>query len=73
MRRIGTMKKYSIVVELAANGFSAYSPELRGCIATGRTRDEVERNMREAIAFHLDGLREEGQPIPEPKTFSAYV
>lgn len=67
------MKKYLIVVEPTETGYSAYSPDLPGCVATGQTRAEVENNMREAIAFHLDGLREEGQPIPEPQTFSAYV
>jgi predicted RNase H-like HicB family nuclease len=67
------MKKYLIVIELAETGFSAYSPDLPGCVSTGRTREEVEHNMREAIAFHLDGLREEGQAVPEPHTYSAYV
>jgi predicted RNase H-like HicB family nuclease len=67
------MKKYLIVVEPTKTGFSAYSPDLPGCIATGSTRVEVGRNMREAIAFHLDGLREEGQPVPEPQSYSAYV
>ncbi len=67
------MKKYLIVIEKTASGFSAYSPDLPGCISTGHSRDEVEKNMREAIAFHLDGLREEGQPVPEPQSYSAYV
>jgi len=67
------MKKYLIVIETATSGFSAYSPDLPGCISTGRSHEEVEENMREAIAFHLDGLREEGQPVPEPQSYSAYV
>lgn len=67
------MKKYLIVIEKTSTGFSVYSPDLDGCVSTGATRDEVERNMREAIAFHLDGLREEGQSVPEPHTYSAYV
>lgn len=67
------MKKYLIVVEPTQTGFSAYSPDLPGCISTAQTREEVERNMREAIAFHLDGLREEGQAVPEPNAYSAYV
>ncbi len=67
------MKKYLIVIEPTATGFSAYSPDLPGCVSTGRTREEVEQNMRDAIAFHLDGLREEGEPVPEPQTYSAYV
>ena len=67
------MKKYLIVIEETAIGFSAYSPDLPGCVSTGVTRDDVEQNMREAIAFHLDGLREDGEPVPEPHTYSAYV
>lgn len=67
------MKKYLIVVEPTKTGFSAYSPDLPGCVSTGATRSEVEQNMREAIAFHLDGLREEGQEVPEPQSYSAYV
>jgi predicted RNase H-like HicB family nuclease len=67
------MKKYLIVIEPTQTGFSAYSPDLPGCVSTGQTREEVERNMREAIAFHLDGLREDGQKVPEPQTYSAYV
>jgi predicted RNase H-like HicB family nuclease len=67
------MKKYLVVFEETATGFSAYSPDLEGCVATGRTREEVERNMREAIEFHVQGLRLEGLPVPEPHTFSAYV
>ncbi len=67
------MKRYLIVIEPTKSGFSAYSPDLPGCVSTGRTREEVEQNMREAIAFHLDGLREEGQAVPEPHTYSAYV
>ena len=65
--------KYLIVIEKTDTGFSAYSPDLLGCISTGKTREETESNMREAIAFHLDGMREDGDPIPEPTTESAYV
>jgi predicted RNase H-like HicB family nuclease len=67
------MKRYLIVVEQTNVGYSAYSPDLPGCVSTGRTRANVEQQMREAIAFHLDGLREEGQIVPEPHTYSAYV
>jgi predicted RNase H-like HicB family nuclease len=67
------MKKYLIVVEKAASGFSAYSPDLPGCVSTGRSQEEVEKNMKEAIALHLDGLREEGHPVPEPGSYSAYI
>ena len=67
------MKKYLVIVEQTNTGFSAYSPDLPGCVSTGRTREDVEQNMREAIAFHLDGLREDGQALPEPNTYSTYV
>jgi len=65
--------KYLIVIEPTSTGFSAYSPDLPGCVSTGATRDEVERNMQEAIELHLEGLREEGYPIPEPSSSSSYV
>ena len=65
--------KYLIVVEETATGFSAYSPDLDGCIATGGSRHEVEREMQEAIAFHLEGMRAEGLPAPAPHTYAAYV
>lgn len=64
---------YLIVIEPTGTGFSAYPPDLPGCASTGATCEEVERNMREAIELHLEGLREEGYPIPEPGTSSAYV
>jgi predicted RNase H-like HicB family nuclease len=67
------MKKYLVVIEPTQTGFSAYSPDLAGCVSTGHTREEVEQNMREAIAFDVDGLREEGQPVPEPGSYSAYI
>tara|TARA_A100001037_G_C14734319_1_gene450192 strand:- start:118 stop:333 length:216 start_codon:yes stop_codon:yes gene_type:complete len=67
------MSKYLIVIEKTGTGFSAFSPDLDGCISTGNTRDEVEKNMKQAIEFHLDGLREEGDTIPEPSTESAYL
>lgn len=66
------MKKYLIVIESTATGYSAYSPDLPDCVGTGEIRAEVEANMREAIAFHLDGLEDEGLPIPPPKTQAAY-
>ena len=65
--------KYLIIIEPTATGYSAYSPDLPGCVSTGVTREEVEHNMREAIEFHLEGLRLEGLPIPEPSSQSAYV
>ena len=65
--------RYLVVIEKTPTGYSAYSPDLGGCAATGKTREDVERAMREAIEFHLDGLRREGQPIPSPHTYSAYI
>ncbi|MDQ3310004.1 MAG: type II toxin-antitoxin system HicB family antitoxin [Gemmatimonadota bacterium] len=65
--------KYLVVMEKTQTGYSAYSPDLDGCIATGETREEVERNIREAIEFPLDGLREAGCPLPEPHSASTYV
>ena len=66
------MKKYLVVIEQTGTGFSAYSPDLPGCIATGATREEVEREMREAIEFHLDGMKQEGLEIPVPHSYSTY-
>ena len=65
--------QYLIVIEKTETGYSAYSPDLLGCVSTGATREEVEQNMREAIEFHLDGLKLEGLEIPQPTTSSAYV
>jgi predicted RNase H-like HicB family nuclease len=65
--------RYAIVIEKAANNYSAYVPDLPGCVATGANIQEVNQQMKEAIAFHLDGLREEGLPIPEPTTLCEYV
>jgi len=67
------MRKYAIVIEQGENNLSAYVPDLPGCITTGRTIEEIERNMREAIELHLDGLREDGEPIPEPHSAVGYV
>lgn len=67
------MKKYLIVVEKTGTGYSAYSPDLDGCVATGKTREEVEHEMQEAIAFHLEGMAQSGEPIPEPQSYSRYV
>lgn len=65
--------RYGVVIERAEGNFSAYVPDLPGCVATGAKIDEVEREMREAIAFHLEGLREDGLPVPEPTARWAYV
>ena len=65
--------RFLIVIEKAKRGFSAYSPDLPGCVAAGATRRSVEKTMREAIEFHLEGLREEGDRVPAPRSYSAYV
>lgn len=65
--------RYAIVIEKAAHNYSAYVPDLPGCVATGATVEEVERQIREAIEFHLDGMREDGEPIPPPSSRVEYV
>jgi len=65
--------RYAIVIEQAAGNFSAYVPDLPGCVATGGTVEEVEAQMREAITFHLEGLAEDGLPIPPPSSQVEYV
>ncbi|MBC8094667.1 MAG: type II toxin-antitoxin system HicB family antitoxin [Akkermansiaceae bacterium] len=66
------MKKYLVVVEQTATGFSACSPDLPGCVATGTSREEVEKEMRGAMQFHVEGLRLEGQSVPEPHSYPAF-
>ena len=65
--------QYLIVIEKTATGYSAYSPDLDGCIAIGSSREEVEQNMREAMDFHLEGLRHEGYSVPPPSSYSTYI
>lgn len=67
------MSEYLVVIEKAENNYSAYSPDLPGCIATGETKEETLQLMREAIAMHLEGLKEDGLPIPSPSTSADYV
>ena len=67
------MRRYLILIEPTVSGFSAYSPDLPGCVATGTSRADVEKNMRDAVEVHLDGLRENGDPVPPPSTSAAYV
>lgn len=66
------MSRYLIILEETGTGFSAYSPDLPGCAATGATREEVEREMHEAVEFHIEGLRLAGDPVPEPRSLAAY-
>ena len=65
--------RFAIVIEQTDNNFSAYAPDLPGCIATGSTVEEVEAQMREAIEFHLDGLRQDGLAIPPPSSRVEYI
>ena len=67
------MKRYLVVIEETKTGYSAFSPDLDGCVATGETKEEVETRMREAIEFHLEGLRREDLAIPHPHSFAAYL
>ena len=67
------MRKFLIVIENAGANFSAYSPDLPGCIATGATREEVEANMYEAVRMHVEGLVEDGLPVPESSSYAEYV
>jgi predicted RNase H-like HicB family nuclease len=67
------MHKFLIVIEKANGNFSAYAPDLPGCVATGATREEVERNIQEAIEMHIEGLKEDNAPIPEPSSSAEYV
>lgn len=60
------MKKFAVVIEKGPNNYSAYVPDLPGCASTGRTLAEIEKNIREAIEFHIEGMIEDGDPIPEP-------
>lgn len=65
--------RYAVVIERAASNYSAYVPDLPGCIATADTFEEAEAEIRTAIEFHLDGLREDGLPIPSPTSQVEYV
>ena len=64
---------YSVVIEKTGNGYSAYVPDLPGCVAAGDTREETEDLIREAVIYHLEVMREHGEPIPEPQTTTALV
>ena len=65
--------KYAVVIENAGPNFSAYVPDLPGCVATGQTVEETESQIREAIEFHIEGMRDDGEPIPEPTSSVEYV
>lgn len=67
------MKKYLMIMEETETGYSAFSPDVPGCGSTGKTKEEVERNIQEAIEFHLEELREEWDEISEPSSYSSYI
>lgn len=67
------MQKYLIVIERAGNNYSAYSPDLPGCIATGSTREEAEERMHEAMEMHIRGLIEDGLPLPPPHATATFI
>ena len=60
------MYRFLIIIESGSRNYSAYVPDLPGCVATGRTKEEVEKSMREAIAMRIEGMIEDGDPIPTP-------
>lgn len=66
-------KRYSVVIEKTATGYSAYSPDVMGCVAVGDTEPETRQNFREALEAHFDAMREVGEPIPEPTSAVDYV
>ncbi len=65
--------KYLIILEKTSTGYSAYSPDLPGCVSAGDTAEDTEANMREAIEFHIEGLRNEGLSIPIPQSRASYI
>jgi predicted RNase H-like HicB family nuclease len=67
------MKKYAVIYEKAGSNWSAYSPDVPGCMATAPTREQIEIPFREALEFHLEGLKLAGEPIPEPATETGYI
>ena len=67
------MHRFLVVIEETETGYSAYSPDLPGCIATGKTREEIEKNMHEAIQLHVEGLLEDQVDIPKSRSFAEYM
>jgi predicted RNase H-like HicB family nuclease len=65
--------RFAVVIEKAESNYSAYVPDLLGCVATGATVEEVEREICDAIRFHIDGLREDGLPVPPPTSIAEHV
>ena len=67
------MNHFLIIIEKVKKGYSVYSPDLPGCVATGNTGKQAEKNMHEAIFLHLEGLKEDHRPIPQSTTFAEYI
>jgi predicted RNase H-like HicB family nuclease len=67
------MMRYAVVIEKAGDNYSAYVPDLPGCVATAESVAELERELREAIRFHIEGLKEDGLPVPPPSAVAEYV
>ncbi|MCX6641062.1 MAG: type II toxin-antitoxin system HicB family antitoxin [bacterium] len=67
------MHRFLVIIEKADGNYSAYSPDLDGCVATGRTREQAERNMHKAIELHLEGLKEDKLPIPKTQSYAEYI
>lgn len=67
------MYRFLVVIEKAGGNYSAYAPDLPGCVATGDTREDAERNMYEAIQMHVQGLLEDGLPVPSPESSAEYL
>lgn len=65
--------RYAIVIEKAKGNYSAYVPDLPGCVATGASVADVEKEIRDAIRFHIEGLKQDGSPIPSPSSIAEYV
>ena len=67
------MHRFLVVIEKGSDGFGAYSPDLPGCVAVGKTREETEEKMHEAIALHIEGMKEDGLPIPASESVAEYM
>lgn len=65
--------RYAVVIERAEGNYAAYVPDLPGCVSSGETLEEVERRIREAMQFHIDGLKEDGISVPEPSAVCEYI
>jgi predicted RNase H-like HicB family nuclease len=67
------MMRYAVVIEKAGDNYSGYAPDLPGCVATGETVAEVEQELRGAMRFHIEGLKDDGLPVPPPSAVAEYV